>query len=146
MLIKYKKQANNAVGIGLVTLTIAILTGLSTKENIWASSIGSVLMLTCMGSFWFSFWAYAKAKGYSGFIGLVLPLLNILGLIILLGLRDKHPESASGAGTTKLASSTPTLDEKLQELKRLNDSGLISQEVYLERQRKLIDELIDDLN
>jgi hypothetical protein len=38
-----------------------------------------------------------------------------------------------------LASNAPTLDEKLKELKRLNDSGLISQDIYLERQRKLLE-------
>jgi len=34
---------------------------------------------------------------------------------------------------SQLASNTPTLDENLKELKNLTDSGLISQDVYLER-------------
>ncbi len=37
------------------------------------------------------------------------------------------------------ASIAPTLDEKLKELRRMHDSGLISKEIYLERQRKLIE-------
>lgn len=41
--------------------------------------------------------------------------------------------------STPLASSTPTLEEKLKELKRYYDSGLISQDVYLDRQRKLLE-------
>jgi drug/metabolite transporter (DMT)-like permease len=141
MLVKYKKQANIAAGVWLVTLVALLAVFPSTKGNIWESGdvLGMVLVSTSIGAFWFSFWAYAKAKGYSGFLGLVLPLLSVLGLIILAVLRDKHPESASDVGTTKLASNKPTLDEKLQELKRLNDSGLISQEVYLERQRKLLE-------
>jgi hypothetical protein len=47
--------------------------------------------------------------------------------------------SANAASSIQLASNTPTLDEKLKELKRLSDSGLISQDVYLERQRKLLE-------
>jgi hypothetical protein len=46
---------------------------------------------------------------------------------------------ANTAPSTQLASNAPTLDEKLKELKRLNDSGLISQDIYLERQRKLLE-------
>ncbi|MDP2878877.1 MAG: hypothetical protein Q8N74_05040 [Sulfuricella sp.] len=45
---------------------------------------------------------------------------------------------ANTAPSTQLASNAPTLDEKLKELKRLSDSGLISQDVYLERQRNLL--------
>ncbi|MBI4190811.1 MAG: SHOCT domain-containing protein [Betaproteobacteria bacterium] len=41
--------------------------------------------------------------------------------------------------STQSASTAPTLDEKLKELKRLYDSSLISQDVYLERQRKLLE-------
>jgi hypothetical protein len=46
-----------------------------------------------VGTTWFAFWAYAKAKGYSGFLGLVLPVFSVMGLAILAALRDKHPES-----------------------------------------------------
>lgn len=47
--------------------------------------------------------------------------------------------SPTATSSTQLASNAPTLDEKLKELKRLSDSGLISQDVYLERQRKLLE-------
>jgi len=61
----------------------------------------------------------------------------------------KVPEqSAQGAAAspvattplTGLASNAPSLDSKLSELKRLYDSGLITQEVYLERQHKLLED------
>lgn len=48
--------------------------------------------------------------------------------------------SANTSSSIQLASNTPALDENLKELKRLSDSGLISQEVYLEKQRKLLEE------
>lgn len=47
--------------------------------------------------------------------------------------------SENSSSSIQLASNSPTLDEKLQELKRLNDAGLISLDVYLERQRKLLE-------
>ena len=46
---------------------------------------------------------------------------------------------ANTAPPAQLVSNAPTQEEKLKELKRLNDSGLISQDVYLERQRKLLE-------
>lgn len=97
MLVKYKKQANIAAGLWLVTFagTVAILHSL--KANLWESGdlVAIFTMLVNIGTYWFAFWAYAKAKGYSSFLGLVLPLLSIVGLIILVALRDKHPETTS---------------------------------------------------
>lgn len=41
--------------------------------------------------------------------------------------------------SAQLVSAVSVRDEKLKELKRLSDAGLISQDVYLERQRKLLE-------
>lgn len=41
--------------------------------------------------------------------------------------------------TIQLASDTSALNAHLVELKKLSESGLISQDIYLERQRKLLD-------
>jgi hypothetical protein len=38
------------------------------------------------------FWSYAKAKGHSGWLGVLLPILNIVGLVVLLRLTDRHPQ------------------------------------------------------
>lgn len=57
-------------------------------------------------------------------------------------------QPAQGPSTTSTATSLapqsgsnapPTLEERLRELKRLHESGLISQDNYLERQRKLLE-------
>jgi hypothetical protein len=48
--------------------------------------------------------------------------------------------SAAIAPTVATASTAPeSKEEQLRKLKRLNDAGLISQEVFLERQRKILD-------
>ena len=99
MLVKYKKQANVAAGLWLCTLPLIVL-GIavlpSTHGNIWEPHDiqGIILMLVSfvsVGAFFFALYAYAKAKGYSGFLVLVLPLFSVIGLAILAGLRDKHP-------------------------------------------------------
>jgi len=41
--------------------------------------------------------------------------------------------------STQLPSNAPSLDDRLKDLRRLYDSGLIAQEVYLERHRKLLE-------
>jgi len=56
-------------------------------------------------------------------------------------------QPAQGPATTSTATSlapqsasnAPTLEERLRELKRLHDSGLISQDNYLAQQRKLLE-------
>ncbi len=141
MLVQYKRKANIAAAIWLGSLVLLVMLLPSAKGNMWET--GDVprisIFLVFAATYWYAFWSFAKAKGYSGFLGIILPLLSVLGLIILSVLRDKYPEPASDVGVTKLADSTHALDEKLLELKRLNDSGLISQEIYLERQRKLLE-------
>lgn len=95
MLLNYKKQANISAGIWLATLIGLLAADPSTSGNIWES--GDVprmmLMATSVGAFWFCFWAYAKAKGYSGWLGIVLPIFSVVGLVILAMLKDKHPDS-----------------------------------------------------
>lgn len=93
MLTKYKKQGNIAAGIWLVTLVVVLAIMPSVKGNVWDNpQPATIVVIISVASFWFTFWAYAKAKGYSGIIGLVLPLLSIFGLAILLALKDKHKE------------------------------------------------------
>ena len=96
MLVKYKKQANISTGIWLVTL-IAFLASPLPSGNIWESGdIPRMLLMTAsVAAFWFCFWAYAKAKGYSGWLGVVLPIFSVIGLVILAMLKDKHPDSKS---------------------------------------------------
>lgn len=52
--------------------------------------------------------------------------------------QEPAADSATIASSTQATGNTPMLDEKLKELKRLYDSGLIDHEVYLERQRELL--------
>lgn len=49
------------------------------------------------------------------------------------------PAVSNAQGIQPLSQSILSRDEKLKELKRLNDSGLISESIYLERQKAILD-------
>lgn len=51
--------------------------------------------LTKVLSFWYACWATAKAKGYAGWVGVVLLLIPMIGLVILIVLKDKHKTGSS---------------------------------------------------
>ena len=55
---------------------------------------------------------------------------------------DVRPQSSEGGGSgsasIQIQPAVQTTEEKLKELKRLNDAGLISKEVYLEQQRAIL--------
>lgn len=99
MLQKYKTLANAALGVAAVGIGLAVYFDRdSTNGNIWGpGGAPEVLGYVIAAGVYLAFWAYAKAKGRSGWLGLLLPLLNVVGLIILLCLKDhseRPPEKA----------------------------------------------------
>jgi peptidoglycan/LPS O-acetylase OafA/YrhL len=101
MLAKYKNAGNIALGASaLCFLAVVVLTKDSTPKNVFdAGGAPAVLMPVSILGICVAFWAYAKGKGHSGWLGIVLPFLSIIGLIILLTLKDKHPEDSKAANT-----------------------------------------------
>ncbi|HYS84975.1 MAG TPA: hypothetical protein VEN78_08235 [Bradyrhizobium sp.] len=95
MLMQYKRKANIAAGIWLVSLVPFVIVLSTAKGNIWETGnvLGITVAVTNVAAFWYAFWSFAKAKGYSGALGVVLPLFSVLGLIVLISLRDKHKET-----------------------------------------------------
>ena len=98
MIAEYRRKSNIAAviyfigGITYVLLLPGENSAPSTVSSIFAIA---VLMLTAV-AFGYSLWAYAKGKGYSGALGVTLGLLlNLLGLIVLVLLRDKTEPSKS---------------------------------------------------
>jgi hypothetical protein len=85
-------------------VAIGVLGRNSVNGNVWGPGgappslmYGTVLAIIVM------FWAYAKAKGHPGWLGVVLPLLNVVGLVVLLKLKDRHPhtsDSPDGSGVS----------------------------------------------
>jgi hypothetical protein len=94
MLRSYKKAGNIALGIAVVCAAAIVVLGKnSTNGNVWGpGGAPPILMYTMVLSVIAMFWSYAKAKGHSGWLGVLLPILNIVGLVVLLRLTDRHPQ------------------------------------------------------
>lgn len=94
MIVTYKKKANVAAAIWLSSCFLLAYIVSNDQGNIWESgnSLGIGVLVLNIASYWYAFWAYAKAKGRSGILGLILPIFSILGLLTLAALSDLHPD------------------------------------------------------
>jgi hypothetical protein len=103
MLASYKKAGNIALGASVVCFAAIVILGKgSTTGNVWEpGGAPPILMYGTVFAILIAFWAYAKAKGHSGWLGVILPFLNIIGLVVLLKLKDKHPDNIEPNVTTK---------------------------------------------
>ena len=79
---EYKSKTNAFILLGIIVQVIGVIVG--QDIGIFIRLIGSVLLI--IGCCY-----YAKGKGYHGAWGL-LGLLNIIGLIILICMKDKEKE------------------------------------------------------
>ena len=91
MIQSYKHIATGAVAVAAAAFGGVVILGQgSTTGNVWGpGGAPPALMVTIGLSIIVAFWAFAKAKGRSGWLGVLLPLLSIVGLIVLLALKDK---------------------------------------------------------
>jgi len=71
---------------GLIVLAAADLV---TDVVLFGVPLWPVVMGTLIGSIFVSSWAFAKAKGRSGWLGVLLPFLDVVGLAILFKLEDR---------------------------------------------------------
>lgn len=92
----YMKQANISAGIWLASVAVLVASMLSIDGNIWDHGNIPVItiMLVSAGAYCVAFWAYTKAKGHSGLLGVALAFLSVIGLAIVISLKDKHTDAA----------------------------------------------------
>jgi drug/metabolite transporter (DMT)-like permease len=91
MLSEYVRKSNIAAivwAVGLV-LAIAIHLMVHSSEDNMPKSVVLFLGVVVALAWWYGLYAYAKAKGYPGIVGILLSLFSIIGLAILLFLKDK---------------------------------------------------------
>ncbi|MBC9249876.1 hypothetical protein A9179_06260 [Pseudomonas alcaligenes] len=95
MIRAYRNIANAALcGTLLSFAAITYLGQGSLNGNVWGpGGAPHALMYLTSLSVLLMFWAYAKSKGRSGWLGVLLPFLSIIGLLILLLLKDKSQVS-----------------------------------------------------
>jgi riboflavin transporter FmnP len=80
MLKEYKTKTNIFILLGILTLLVS---------NMMSEKIGPLVALVAVELFIVGCCYYAKSKGYHGAWGL-LGLLSVIGLIVLVCMRDKH--------------------------------------------------------
>jgi hypothetical protein len=91
---KYKNIAVGALAVVVTGLGAAVVLGQgSTTGNVYGPGGAPTALPPIIGfALLVMFWAFAKAKGRSGWLGILLPFLSIVGLIILVLLKDKSLE------------------------------------------------------
>ena len=96
MIPTYRKRANIAVGIWVVSLvSIPLMFRLDVSDAVFMPLLTGQLVAIGI-SLLVTFWYIAKAKGYCGLLGVILYLLPILGLILLVARPDRHKEEGHG--------------------------------------------------
>lgn len=97
MLPHYKRKAQLSAGVFAVSLAVLfVLLQFSTgRPDISEPGDLPGIFVNLVGAcaYWYGFWVYAKAKGYSGWIGALLGAFLLLGLLVLALLRDRMRET-----------------------------------------------------
>jgi uncharacterized membrane protein (GlpM family) len=97
VLASYKRNATIAGAIFLafaVGDVVLISTG---HKDMWNNAVfGPVAGITWAISYLYALWAFLKAKGRSPAWLVMVLCLNVLGLIVLLMLKDLHQENSAG--------------------------------------------------
>ena len=89
---KYQKSVNVLIGSGVPLFILGkfILPNFQAVPSMLVPTIGLLGFFLLFGCR-----ALAKAKGYSGVIGLLAGLFSVLGLLILFLMKDKNKQAAS---------------------------------------------------
>ena len=61
-----------------------------TDLRVGGLSLWPIVMIALVASIFVASWALAKAKGRAGWLGLILPLLDVFGLTLLFKLEDRE--------------------------------------------------------
>lgn len=84
MIKKYTRIGNIALAITVVRLGTVMY---ATANALMPENARLPLITVYVISFCTTFWAYARARGRSGALGIILLFLNVIGLLILLCLK-----------------------------------------------------------
>jgi hypothetical protein len=95
----YGRRARRALYTFLICAVVAvpILVGIPAAKvqgTGWAILylFGAALWLVCIVMYWYGMWVYARAKGYSGWFGLILGVFPPIGVLILVLMKDRNTD------------------------------------------------------
>ncbi len=101
MIREYQTKTNIGIGLGLLLgLSGRVLMLRNAAEhggNGGLYAVGSAMSVAGMLLAWWGCWNYARAKGYSGWLGLIA-LIPCIGLLVLILLVDKAKEQSPAGG------------------------------------------------
>ena len=91
MIATYKRKSNIFAAVCGVAVILGILSVFVYDRNTWVDSQDLAQFFIIIGgiAFYSSIWAYLKAKGRSGYWVLLVICFLVIGLVIILFLRDK---------------------------------------------------------
>jgi len=93
MLPDYKRKAQVSAGVfaASIALLFVLLQFSTGRPDISEPRDLPRILVNLVGAcaYWYGFWTYAKAKGYSGWIGVLLGWFLLVGLLVLALLRDR---------------------------------------------------------
>ena len=159
MLPIYKRKISIA-GKVCVASVLALVVPIPVVPEFWNNHpiLNALLALTVGVSFWYICWATAKAKGYSGWVGILLPFLTIIGLIILIALKDRHKGDTSeitqisplSTSFRPLETTTTAvgvreqkvpIEDRIAQLDDLRRKGVITDDEFRVRREKILHSL-----
>jgi Ca2+/Na+ antiporter len=97
MIRSYARKSNIGVVVFLVGIAVAIVaTNNHPHENIWDNNLvlAEVGVIAAIGGWFYGLWAYVRAKGRSD-AWVLMAFLSVVGLIVLLCLKDKQKEGTA---------------------------------------------------
>jgi hypothetical protein len=95
----YQRKSNIAALVFVGCIVGAVVMIDQSNENLWDGGIiGAATGIGTMASWFYALWAYMKAKGRSG-LWCLLGMGSVLGLVVLLLLKDRHRARAAASVT-----------------------------------------------
>jgi hypothetical protein len=94
MIREYKKKTAIAAAVCICSLVaIVVMLPPAGSDAGWDAPgrIATPPLFIGIGAYFYAFWACAKGKGYPGVLGLLLTLLSVVGVLIMVVLKDKNP-------------------------------------------------------
>jgi threonine/homoserine/homoserine lactone efflux protein len=99
MIASYKRKSNIAAAIFVVSIGAGIVLSSNSHQNLWDMGvIGPALGITWTVSYFYALMSLIKAKGRSD-AWILMAFLSLLGLIVLLCLKDQRKEDTTAAAT-----------------------------------------------
>jgi hypothetical protein len=97
MIALYKRKSNIAALVFIVSIGATIALTSNSHQNLWDMGVlGPALGITMLASYFYALWCYIRAKGRNE-AWILMAFLNVLGLIVLLLLKDHCKDGTPSA-------------------------------------------------